>query len=91
MPLSEFEIKRAEKLVSGYVERIRPPKHIREQLDYGYRIVDQSVELFGIRPCLKDSSKMVEDNIAKTTYVKKDKTWKIYWMRADMKWHRKRS
>ncbi|MDC1287827.1 DUF3024 domain-containing protein [Gammaproteobacteria bacterium] len=26
--------------------------------------------------------------MAKATYVKKEGNWKIYWMRADMKWHR---
>lgn len=26
--------------------------------------------------------------VAKTTYVKKSKTWKVYWQRSDMEWHR---
>jgi len=25
--------------------------------------------------------------VAKTTYVKKSGLWKVYWQRADMKWH----
>ncbi len=88
MSLSKFEIKRAEKIVSTFIERIRPPQRIREQLDYGYRIENQSVEIFGVRPVWNNSSKQIEEKVARTTYVKKDKVWKIYWMRADLKWHR---
>jgi len=30
---------------------------------------------------------MVEEPIAKARYVKIRDVWKIYWMRADCKWH----
>lgn len=33
MVLSEFELKRLEKLVGQYVEKRRPPPHIRPELD----------------------------------------------------------
>lgn len=88
MALSEFEVKRAEKIVSAFIERIRPPKHIRDKLDFDFRIKNQSIEIFGIRPLWNDSSKKVEENIAKTTYVKRSKNWKLFWMRADLEWHR---
>lgn len=87
MALSEFEIKRCEKLVGMYVEEHRPPAHIRKELDLGYRVVGQSVELFEIRPLWDHPDKKIEEMVAKTTYVKKHKTWKVYWQRADMKWH----
>ncbi|HKL26212.1 MAG TPA: DUF3024 domain-containing protein [Desulfuromonadales bacterium] len=29
----------------------------------------------------------MESPVAKATYVKIRKIWKIYWMRADLKWH----
>ncbi|MCP3931719.1 MAG: DUF3024 domain-containing protein, partial [Bacteroidetes bacterium] len=35
-----------------------------------------------------DPSKKIEGSIAKATYVKSTKIWKLYWQRADMKWHR---
>jgi len=25
--------------------------------------------------------------VAKTTYVKKSKSWKVFWHKSDMKWH----
>lgn len=88
MALSEFEIKRLEKLASGYVEANRPPAHIRPELDLGFRISDQSLELFEIRPRWDDPSEILEHPFAKTTFVKKTRSWKIYWMRQDLKWHR---
>ncbi|MEN8213764.1 MAG: DUF3024 domain-containing protein [Pseudomonadota bacterium] len=88
MAISEFEIKRCEKLVGEYINNHRPPTHIRNQLDIGFRIKDQSIEIFEIRPLWNDPDKKVEEMQAKTTYVKKTKTWKVYWQRADLKWHR---
>ena len=88
MAISEFEIKRVEKIMNDYLTRTRPPVHIRDQLDIGYRIENQSVELFEIRPAFRDPSQKIEHAIAKATYVKRGGICKIYWMRADLKWHR---
>ena len=30
----------------------------------------------------------IEEAVAKATYVKSRGIWKIYWQRADLKWHR---
>ena len=88
MAISEFEIKRVEKIMDGYLARRRPPVHIRNELDIGYRHENQSIELFEIRPAYKDPSVIIEHSIAKATYVKQKGIWRIYWMRADQKWHR---
>jgi hypothetical protein len=88
MAISEFEIKRVEKIMEGYLARARPPVQVRNELDIGYRIENQSVELFEIRPAFRDPDKKIECAIAKATYVKREGIWKIYWMRADLKWHR---
>lgn len=87
MALSEFEIKRIEKLVGQFVERKRPARHIRNQLDFSFRISGQSFEILEIRPQWNDPTKTLERPIAKATYVTSRKIWKLYWMRADMKWH----
>ena len=88
MAISEFEIKRVEKIMNGYLSRVRPPVHIRDELDIGYRLENQSVDLFEIRPAFNDPGKKIEHAIAKATYVKRERIWEIYWMRADLKWHR---
>lgn len=54
----------------------------------GFRITGQSLELFEIRPCFHNPNEAIEIPQAKTTYVKKNKSWKLFWMRQDLKWHR---
>ncbi len=88
MTISEFELKRIEKLVGRYVEKNRPESHIRSQLDISFRIAGQSFEIFEIRPQWDDPTQKIEGPIAKSTYVKSKKIWRLYWMRADMKWYR---
>ncbi len=87
MALSEIEIKRCEKILDTYLEKYRLPPHIRKELDINYRIKDQSIEIFEIRPSFRNPEEKTETMVAKTTYIKKTNTWKIYWYRADMKWH----
>jgi len=79
MAISEFEIKRYEKIVGEYVEKHRPPAHVRNEVDLSFRIKGQSVEIFEIRALWNDPNKKIEQPVAKTTYVKSKKIWKIYW------------
>ncbi|MCK5116878.1 MAG: DUF3024 domain-containing protein [Candidatus Aegiribacteria sp.] len=88
MALSEFEIKRISELVGKFVESRRPAPHIRPELDIGFRISGQSFEIFEVRPQWKNPEKRMEGPVAKATYVVSRKIWKLYWMRADLKWHR---
>jgi hypothetical protein len=87
MAISEFEIKRIEKYVGAFIEKERPPAHIRPKLDLGFRISNQSFEIFEIRPRFDNPNEKQEISVAKATYVKTKKIWKLYWMRADLKWH----
>ena len=88
MALSEFEIKKCEKAVSEFMHVRRPPPHIRNEIDLGYRIQNQSIELFEIRPVWDNPKEKAEYSFAKATYVKTQKIWKIYWLRANLKWYR---
>ncbi|MGB5584490.1 MAG: DUF3024 domain-containing protein [Gammaproteobacteria bacterium] len=88
MALSEFETKKIEKEVGAFVESRRPPPYMREELDLGYRIKGQSVEIFEIRPLWRHPGEKIEEAVAKATYAKTRKVWKVYWQRADLKWHR---
>lgn len=88
MAFSEVERRRYEKIVEAYVERIRPPPHIRKDLDIAFRIDGQSVELFEVRPDWQNPKETMEHPIIKATYVKRAGLWKVYWQREDLKWHR---
>ena len=87
MALNDIERKRIEKLVGAFVEELRPPPPIRSQLDFGFRITGQSIELFEIRPQWKRPEIKQEHAFAKATYVRTHNRWKIYWKRANLKWH----
>ncbi|MDP1557717.1 MAG: DUF3024 domain-containing protein [Nitrosomonas sp.] len=87
MAISEFEVKKYEKAIEKFMERRRPPTYIRNEVDLGYRIDNQSVEIFEIRPQRNNPLEKIETPIAKATYVKTQKLWKVYWQRANMKWH----
>ena len=86
--LTEFDTKRCEKLVSEFIERRRPPAHIRAKLDLAFRISGQSVEIFEVRPNWRDETNIREHPIAKATYNQSNRKWKVFWRRADLKWHR---
>ena len=74
-------------VMEGYLVNARPPEHIREQLDIAYKIENQSVIVCEIRPKWNNPQEKIEVNVAKATFVKTEKYWKIFWFRSDMKWH----
>lgn len=87
MAISEFEIKKIEKELEAFMKVRRPPAHIRNELDLGYRIEGQSVEIFEVRSQWRDPSQKTETPVAKATFVKAQNCWKIFWQRSDLKWH----
>ncbi len=87
MALNDIERKQIEKAVGAFIEKRRPAPYIRPRLDFGFRVSGQSVELFEIRPQWDRPSIKRESPFAKATFVRTQGTWKVYWKRADLKWH----
>ena len=87
MAFNDLDRKRIEKAMTAFLDKRRPPPHIRPQLDIGYRLIEQSVELFEIRPQWDDPSIIREQPFAKATYVGTQNLWKVFWKRGDLKWH----
>ena len=54
-----------------------PATHIRPELDIGYRLTDQSVEIFGIRPQWDNPAITRERPFSKATYVNSN-LWKVF-------------
>jgi hypothetical protein len=84
---SEFETKRCAKAVAQWIEHRRPPPHLRGEIDLTFRMEHQSVEIFEVRANWRDKSKRVEHSVAKATYNKSKRNWRVFWKRADLKWH----
>lgn len=87
MAFTQKELEQHRQVVSAFIEKRRPPPHLRHQVDLSFRIENQSIELFEIRPRFNDPQQIIEIPIAKATWVKSRKVWRIFWQRSDLKWH----
>ena len=88
MAFSEFERAVNLKALRWFIDERRPPEHIRPQLDIGYAVVGQTVDVFEIRPDWQDKSTTRHTPVARMKYVRTKEQWVLYWMRRDLKWHR---
>jgi len=86
--LNDLERKRCENALAAYVHRHRPPGHLRDQVDLAFRITNLHVVLFEIRPEWKNPERTQERPFAKATFVRSKNHWRVFWLRADLKWHR---
>jgi hypothetical protein len=87
MAFTDLELARIKLAVGVFVMSRRPSPEIRDKVDLHYRIERQSVVIFEVRPYWNDPTRILECPIAKTTYVRRSDTWKVFWQRADLKWH----
>jgi len=74
-------------VMENFISRIRPPEEIRDKLDISYAIEGQSIIIFEIGPHWKKPGETMQFPKAKTTFVKAKNYWKVFWQRADLKWH----
>lgn len=70
MAFDEFTRHRIEKAVGTFIEKRRPPAYMRKDLDLGFSVRAQSVEIFEIRPHWQNPEEIIHSPIAKTTYVR---------------------
>lgn len=77
---------------NGLIEQLlwshrRPPLHLRDKVREGQRITGHTIELFFVRPAFKRPGQFYESAIAKVQFVRSREVWRLYWKRADGKWH----
>ncbi len=88
MALSEIEQARVQRAMDALMKQRRPPSHVRQKLDLGFRVTGQSVEIFEIRPVWRGAAdERCESAVAKATYVRTRGVWRVFWQRRDLKWH----
>jgi len=88
MSFNELDLKRIEKEIKAFIEKRRPPVEIRNEVDLSYKIDKFSILIFEIRPIWNNPKEKMEIPVAKATFVKATNIWKIFWKRADLKWHK---
>ena len=86
MAFHDLERKKIENVLNAFIETIRPASHIRSELDFGFDISGQSIELVEIRPQWGNKSIIRRHAFAKATFVNTQGVWKVYWLRASGKW-----
>lgn len=77
---------------SGLIEQLlwsrrRPPLHLRDKIREGQCFAGHAIEFFFVRPLFNNPGRQVEESIAKVQFVRVRRVWRIYWKRADGKWH----
>ena len=87
MAFNDLDSKRIANAMAAFLAKRRPPPHIRPELDIGYRLIGQSIEIFEVRPQWDNPSIIREHPFAKATYVRTQNLWKLFWKRSDLKWH----
>lgn len=75
-------------MMRGCGRQLRPPKHTGRQFDLAWRKDRQSVILFEILSMRGEPPRIEPYDIAKATWVEREKEWHIYWKKASGKWLR---
>ena len=86
MAFTEIEIYKINNFVGVLCEK-RVPESIRDKLRYEYKIENQDVILYEIRPRWDKPNEQTELPCAKLKFVRSQNVWKLFWQRANMKWH----
>jgi hypothetical protein len=63
--------------LENFINKVRPPEEIREKLDIAYKLDNQSVIVFELRPNWRNPENKTESQIAKATFVKTKKHRKV--------------
>jgi hypothetical protein len=71
----------------SFWSRRRPPLHLRDQVREGQRFSGQTIDFFLVRPAFRRPGEHVEESIARVRYVRSQRVWRIFWKRADGRWH----
>jgi hypothetical protein len=87
MVLTDIEVARCRRELARFLERRRPPPHLRPELDLAYRINGQSVEIVEVRTRYNAPDETYEVPVARATFVRARNRWRVYWKRRDLRWH----
>lgn len=89
MAWSEFEQHRFNAVLRRFCEEHTSPE-IRHKLSYEFQLnaAQQSVEICEVRPHFQQPEIKIHSPVARFSFVKTSKQWKLYWMRGNGKWFR---
>jgi len=89
MPFTDDEIAEHTLTIEKYFwSKRRPSVEIRDQIREGQRFTGYTLDLFYVRPRWRHPGETIDSPITRIRYVRSRRRWQLYWMRADLKWHR---
>lgn len=88
MAFNEPQLKEINKAWDAFLLVRRPPEEIRHKVDIGMKIENHSIIIHEIRPIYVNPSQIIHSPVAKVIFTASSGEWKIYWMRANLKWYR---
>lgn len=86
MAFAEAVLVKIQNEMNEFILKRRPPESVRNQVDLAYKIEKQNVIIYEIRKMFRQEG-MVDIPIAQATFVLEENKWKIFWQRAELKWH----
>ena len=86
MAFSEVDLKRIDQTVGGFCGK-RSPGHLKEKLRLMYAVEGHEVVVVERRPRWDNQAERTETPVTKLKFIRSANKWRLYWMRADMKWH----
>ena len=87
MALRDEQIRECFREAGAFLERRRPRAEIRDKLDYRADIVGSDLVIVAVRPAFQEPTRKTDEHIAKLKWVGTRRVWRLFWMRADLKWH----
>jgi hypothetical protein len=87
VPLQPEQLQECVSAVGAFLEKRRPHPAIRDQLDFRANITGCELIVVEVRPSFHDKRRTIEHPVARAKWVAARKKWRLYWMRADLKWH----
>jgi hypothetical protein len=87
MALPDAQVRACLKAVGAFLAKRRPPMEIRDQLDFRANIDGPDLIIVEVRPAYDDPNRTIQHPVAKAKWVGARRVWRLFWMRADLKWH----
>jgi Protein of unknown function (DUF3024) len=87
MAFSELELKLIDHTVGSLCRDLSPPEHAQE-LRTVYEVDGHTVTMYEDRPPWDGVGEWTHRGLARFRYVRRQGLWSLYWLRADLRWHR---
>jgi hypothetical protein len=87
MAIPEKELRECLRAAGAFIEKRRPKPEIRDRLDLRADIEGSALVISEVRPAYNNPKVIRHHPVAKAKWIGTLKAWRLYWMRADMKWH----